>query len=83
MSPPNHTLVSDAFLSIARDKMGAAGSLVVALVAHGIDHTRDWPFVTLSSFQQRALTAKRQAGALRIETNPVSLLCKRFQFLGR
>lgn len=51
--------------------MGPAGSLVVALVAHGIDHTRQWPFVALSSFQQRASTAKRQSGSIFIATHPI------------
>ena len=38
--------------------MQAAGSIVVAMVAHGKDHKTSWPFVTLSSFQQRAATVK-------------------------
>lgn len=63
--------ISDTFLSIARHKMGPAGSLVVALVAHGVDHVREWPFVTLSSFQQRSTTAKQQSGAISIATHPI------------
>lgn len=39
--------------------------------AHGVDHERSWPFVTLSSFQQRALTARVQSGALYVHINPV------------
>ena len=50
--------------------MEAAGSLVVALVAHGQD-VGNWPFVTLSSFQQRAHTVKDLSGALYLGFNPV------------
>lgn len=58
-------------MEIATDKMGAAGSLVVAIVAHGIALGESWPFVTLSSFQERAATVKRLSGALYIGMNPV------------
>jgi len=40
------------------------------LLAHGVDHLRDWPLVTLSSFQQRASTARKNSGALYIHINP-------------
>ena len=51
-------LGAETFHNIATDNMQAAGSIVVAMVAHGKDHKTSWPFVTLSSFQQRAATVK-------------------------
>ena len=51
--------------------MTSAGSLVVAIVAHGIDHRRSWPFVALSSFQQRSSTTKQLSGAISIRTHPI------------
>jgi hypothetical protein len=38
-------------------------------VAAIVDYTRTWPFVTLSSFQQRAATAKEESGALYVHIN--------------
>ena len=58
-------------MDIINDKMGAAGSLVVAITAHGVDHERSWPFVALSSFQERAASVKRLSGALYIGINPL------------
>jgi len=58
-------------MDIATLSMGAAGSLVVATVAHGIDHVRKWPFVALSSFQERSATVEKLSGMLRVEINPV------------
>ena len=52
--------------------MEAMGSLVVAIVAHGEDGGKaNWPFVTLTSFQQRAATVKDLSGALYIGFNPL------------
>jgi hypothetical protein len=51
--------------------MGAAGSLVVAIVAEGIALHRGWPFVTLSAFQERAATVMRLSQALYIGMNPL------------
>jgi hypothetical protein len=51
------TKVLEAFEDIVLSKLGAASSLAVATIAHGVDHFRTWPFVTLSSFQQRSSTA--------------------------
>jgi len=58
-------------MAIANEKMGAAGSLVVTIVAHGMSLDDSWPFVTLSSFQERASTIKKLSGALYIGINPV------------
>ncbi len=39
----------------------------------GIDHTKDWPFVTLSSFQEQSATVKQTSGALFVGMNPIVL----------
>ena len=64
-------LMTAAFTDIMVSKMGVVSSLGVALIAHGVDHTRQWPFVTLSSFQQRASTALHQSGAIYLHINPL------------
>ena len=64
-------LITDAFTDIMTSKMGAVSSMGVALIAHGKDHAREWPFVTLSSFQQRASTALAQSGAIYLHVNPL------------
>eukprot|EP00977_Amphora_coffeiformis_P019070 scaffold6899_cov183-Amphora_coffeaeformis.AAC.3 len=43
----------------------------VAMIAHGLDHFRTWPFVTLSSFQERAHTVKELSGVLYVGFSPV------------
>lgn len=60
-----------SFHEIATHKLEAAGSLVVAMIAHGEDHKLGWPFVTLSSFQERAHTVKDLSGVLYLGFNPV------------
>ena len=51
--------------------MEAAGNLIVAQIAHGVDHVLPWPFVTLSSFQQRASAARHLSGVLHLAMMPV------------
>jgi membrane protein required for beta-lactamase induction len=63
--------VLEAFDNIVDHKLAAVSSLGVALIAHGVDHIRTWPFVTLSSFQQRAATAREESGALYVQINPM------------
>ena len=41
--------VLTAFSGIVH-QMGAVSGLGVAIIAHGVDHFRDWPFVTLSRY---------------------------------
>lgn len=60
----------DAFARIKSERIAALASLGVASIAHGVDHSRDWPFVSLSSYQQRALTAKVNSGALQVSIAP-------------
>ena len=73
-------LVTDAFTNIMTLKLGAVSAMGVALIAHGIDHVREWPFVSLSSFQQRATTALSQSGAIYLHVNPLVTEQDRYQW---
>lgn len=42
-----------------------------------MDHRRTWPFVTLSSFQQRSSTARSLSKALFVSINPFILHSER------
>jgi hypothetical protein len=63
--------VLDAFNDVVEQKIAAISALAVAVIAHGIDHSRDWPFVTLSSFQERSSTARKLADALFVSISPI------------
>jgi hypothetical protein len=63
--------ISVAFHQIARDKVGSLGPLRVAYTAVARDTGVQWPFVTLTSFQQRASTAKRLSGGLQLGVFPI------------
>jgi hypothetical protein len=63
--------VLETFDNVVQQKIAAISSLAVAIIAHGIDHSRDWPFVTLSSFQQRSSTARKLADALFVTISPI------------
>jgi hypothetical protein len=60
-----------AFEDIVTQKMGAISSVGVAAIAHGVDHSQSWPFLTLSSFQERSATARSLSGAVFVSLNPV------------
>jgi type II secretory pathway pseudopilin PulG len=60
-----------AFEDIVTQKLGAISSVGVAAIAHGIDHSQSWPFLTLSSFQERSSTARSSSGAIFISLNPL------------
>lgn len=62
--------IVEAFGGIVEQNLGAISSMGVATIAHGVDHVRTWPRVTLSSFQQRAGTAKAISGALFVGLAP-------------
>jgi len=62
--------VQEAFLDIAGSRLGALASVGVAATSHGVDHGQAWPFVTLSSFQQRGSTARTESGFLDIKLSP-------------
>lgn len=51
--------------------MGSISGLGVASSAHSVDHKSDWPFVTLSNFQQRAGNARQLSGALQVSISPL------------
>jgi hypothetical protein len=63
--------VTIAFEAIVGEKLGAISALALAAIAHGVDHFREWPFVTLSSFQQRSLTARSLSKVLYVSIAPV------------
>jgi hypothetical protein len=63
--------VLETFNNVVQQKVSAISSLAVAIIAHGVDHSRDWPFVTLSSFQQRSSTARKLADALFVTISPI------------
>jgi hypothetical protein len=60
-----------AFEDIVTQKMGAISSVGVAAIAHGVDSNLQWPFLTLSSFQERSATARSLSGAVFVSLNPV------------
>jgi len=62
--------IIDTFQDIGQNILGAVSSLGVALIAHSIDHNREWPFISLSNFQQRAATARSQSRALYLTVCP-------------
>ena len=52
-------------------EMGAISGLAVAASAHSVDYKSDWPFLTLSNFQQRAGNARTLSQALYVSLNPI------------
>jgi hypothetical protein len=60
-----------AFNDIVTQKISVVGSLRVSLMAHALDNEQGWPFVTLSSFQQRAETVRRLSNIYYLGTYPV------------
>jgi type II secretory pathway pseudopilin PulG len=61
--------IHEAFEAIGKNRISALGSLAVAAIAHGVDHHRHWPFVALSSYQERAFTARSDSGVLQVSIN--------------
>jgi len=64
------TKVVESFADIVYE-MGAISGLGVANSAHSVDHKSEWPFVTLSNFQQRAGNARHLSGALMVSISPL------------
>ncbi len=60
------TQIVEAFEAITSQRISALSSLAVAAIAHGVDHIGNWPFVTVSFFQQRAFTARSNSGVLQV-----------------
>ena len=63
--------VIQAFHGIANDNLAAAAGMSLDIAVHGEESSRDWPFVTLSRFQERAATPMTQSGALYLQVNPM------------
>lgn len=42
--------IIEAFHSVVYTRLSSIASLGIAIMAHRLDHDRDWPYVTLSSF---------------------------------
>jgi len=61
-------------MNIAYENMGAAASLVVAIVAEGHSQQQYWPFITILVFQERAATVMKLSGAIYIGMNPLVTL---------
>eukprot|EP00934_Nitzschia_sp_Nitz4_P001273 Nitzschia sp. Nitz4//scaffold289_size23394//2//2242//NITZ4_008474-RA/size23394-augustus-gene-0.42-mRNA-1//-1//CDS//3329545813//1273//frame0 len=62
--------LEDAFDAIRTQRIATLASMSIAAIAHGVDHSRDWPFVSLSSYQQRSFSAKLNSGAIQINIIP-------------
>lgn len=62
--------IQEAFRAIRTERIGTLSNMGVAAIAHGVDHSRDWPFVSLSFYQQRAFAAKANSGALQVSIAP-------------
>jgi hypothetical protein len=58
--------IVEAFEAIKTERISGLSSLGVAAIAHGIDHSKNWPFVTLSSFQERAFTMRSNSDVLQV-----------------
>jgi hypothetical protein len=58
--------IVEAFHAIKTERISGLSSLGVAVIAHGIDHSKSWPFVTLSSFQERASTMRSNTDILQV-----------------
>lgn len=67
----NKSSQTETFHMIPEKKMRAAESLAVAITQYRIDQHEDWPFVTLSAFQERANTMKDSSGVLFVGMNPI------------
>jgi hypothetical protein len=58
--------IVEAFEAIKTERVSGLSALGVAAIAHGIDHSKNWPFVTLSSFQERAFTMRSNSDILQV-----------------
>ena len=52
-------------------QMGAISGLGIAYTAQSINYNNQWPFVTLSHFQERAVNARKLSQTLYVSLNPV------------
>ncbi|KAG7341943.1 adenylate/guanylate cyclase with integral membrane sensor [Nitzschia inconspicua] len=63
--------LTTAFEEIRTVRIASLASMAIAVNAHGIDHERGWPFVSLSFFQERAFIPKVQSGVLQVGIAPI------------
>jgi hypothetical protein len=59
-----------SFTDVVKE-MGAISGLGIAASSHGFRTKNEWPFVTLSDFQQRAGNARTLSGTLYVSINPI------------
>lgn len=57
--------------AIVTDKLAAVNALATALTALSIDRQHNWPFVTMSSFQERATEIRQQSGTFFVSVVPI------------
>jgi hypothetical protein len=63
--------IVDTYESIV-ERIGTISTIGTAATIHGQDHKNiKWPFVTLTSFQERCATAKQVSGVLHVAVNPI------------
>jgi hypothetical protein len=66
----NAEKVIESFTDIVKE-MAAISGLGVAAEAHSQNDKSEWPFVTLTNFQQRAGNARTLSGTLYVSINPI------------
>jgi hypothetical protein len=59
------------FMNVPDEKFGTLGSLSVAYTAQARDTNATFPYVTLTSFQQRASTSRRLSGSFLTAYQPI------------
>ena len=59
------------FEAIGTEKLSALGSLAVTATVQGVDQSRGFPYVSLSSFQERGYMTLANAGVLSLSINPL------------
>jgi hypothetical protein len=65
------SIVLERFENILNEHLGAISTVSVAMIAHSIDHHREWPYITLSFIQQRFAKTNQIAGSLYLGFNPL------------
>lgn len=63
--------ISSSFDSIVSERLGAVGSLCLALTAQGLNLNNSWPFVTMDAFQERATNARILSNVLHMSLLPI------------
>ncbi|KAL3943208.1 MAG: hypothetical protein SGARI_000020 [Bacillariaceae sp.] len=58
--------LNKVFKAIRNDRIAALSNLALSATSHGLDSNGEWPFVTLSSFQQRTHVIMKESFALQV-----------------